>query len=114
MTVFEHKFWDELLPYLYIRVGMIGENGKRERIEVHHDVPQRIIDGMRTTCEGCRTREIQNIRLDKRGALTFNVSCSFESREEGFKCARKPGVSPMCDRVRDAIKALPKAQTELF
>ncbi|HKE44572.1 MAG TPA: hypothetical protein VKB41_08540 [Steroidobacteraceae bacterium] len=108
MTILEHPDWLVLLPYLYIRRGGLGVNGARHRIEVRRDAPARLLD-IRTACAYCGAA-IQNIRIDARGAWTFNASCPLSVN---VKCARMPPTTAICAKVRKAILHQP-AKVGLF
>lgn len=107
MTIFEHPLWSTLLPHLYIRRGAIGVNGARHRIEVRKTAPVSVFE-IRTACAYCK-REIENVRVDARGAWTFNASCPLE---ENPKCARMPGTTAVCSDVRAAIEQRPAVPVE--
>lgn len=99
MTIFDHPDWPTLARFLYIRRGRVGVNGARHRIEVSQDAPRSVFD-IRVSCAYCDA-EIQPVRLDARGAWTFNVSCPLAVR---VKCARMPRSSAMAAAVRRAIE----------
>lgn len=109
MTLFEHPLWPTLLGFLYIRMGKHGLNGPRHRIEVNHHAPVAVFD-MEVECAYCG-RLMNPVRLDARGAWTFNVSCPLAVR---VKCARMPQSTAMAKAVRAAMQTAPPPAWSLF
>jgi hypothetical protein len=98
MTIFEHPLWPTLLKHLYLRRGVNGVNGPRQRIEVRHDAPQTIFD-IEVSCAHCGAL-MHPIRRDRRGAWTFNVSCPLAV---SVRCARMPESHATASAVRTAM-----------
>lgn len=109
MTVFEHPDWPLLLRHLFIRRGVVGVNGPRHRIEVRKTAPESVF-AIHTACANCG-RDIVNVRIDKRGGWTFNLSCPIDV---DYRCARMPRTTAMCSRVRAAIEDEPPHGIGLF
>lgn len=109
VTIFDHPLWPTLRRYLYIRMGVHGVNGPRHRIEVSHEAPHEVFD-IRVSCAHCGA-VITPVRIDARGAWTFNVSCPLAVR---VKCARMPESTAMARAVRAAMKAGPQPVPSLF
>ena len=108
-SIFDHHEWPLLRGYLYIRRGHDGVNGARHRIEVSHAAPLQVFE-MRVACAHCG-KEITPVRIDARGAWTFNASCPLSVN---VKCARMPETTEVCSRVRAVINGRPLRMGSLF
>lgn len=102
MTIFEHPIWPTLRPFLYIRTGANGLNGPRHRIEVSKDAPPAVF-AVHIACAHCG-RDIVPVRVDARGAWTFNLSCPLSV---DMRCARMPETTAMATAVRQSMVGVP-------